>query len=97
MARQISRSRIPPISPWPRKSPAWTFWNSKNRTQAGEKIRAAVVARVRSAKSQLATLEEEVQRWKEQAHRKKARLAKSSPKKTSKKKSFEDGQQLFDI
>jgi hypothetical protein len=55
------------------------------------------VARVRSAKGQLATLEEEVERWKEQAQRKKARLAKSSSKKTSKKKSFEDGQQLFDI
>jgi hypothetical protein len=80
-----------------RKSPAWTFWNAKNRAQAGEIIRAAVVARVRSAKGQLATLEEEVERWKEQAQRKKARLAKSSSKKTSKKKSFEDGQQLFDI
>jgi hypothetical protein len=55
------------------------------------------MARVRSAKGQLATLEEEVERWKEQAQRKKSRLAKSSPKKTSKKKSFEDGQQLFDI
>ncbi len=80
-----------------KKSPAWTFWNSKNRTQVGEKIRAAVVARVRSAKSQLATLEEEVERWKEQARHKRERLAKSSSKKTSKKKNFEDGQQLFDI
>ena len=46
---------------------------------------------------ELATLEEEVQRWKEQARRKRERLTKSSPKKTSKKKNFEDGQQLFDI
>jgi len=80
-----------------KKSPAWTFWHAKDRTQVGEKIRAAVVLRVRSAKGQLATLEEEIQRWKEQARRKKARLTKSSPKKTSKKKNFEDGQQLFDI
>ena len=80
-----------------RKSPAWTFWHAKNRTQAGEKIRAAVVARVRSAKNQLAMLEQEVERWKEQACHKKERLTKRSPKKASKKKNFEDGQQLFDI
>lgn len=80
-----------------RKSPAWTFWHAKNRTQAGEKIRATVLARVRLAKEELSSLEQEVERWKEQGRRKKERLAKSTPKKTSKKKSFEDGQQLFDI
>jgi hypothetical protein len=80
-----------------RKSPAWTFWHAKNRTQAGEKIRATVLARIRSAKEELASLEEEVERWKEQALRKKERSSKPSRQKATKKKNFEDGQQLFDI
>ena len=80
-----------------RKSPAWTFWHAKNRTQAGEKIRATVLARIRSAKEELASLEEEVEHWKEQARRKKERSSKPSRQKATKKKSFEDGQQLFDL
>lgn len=79
-----------------KKAPAWTFWHAKDRQRAGEKIRAAVVARVAEAKENLGILEEEVRRWKEQAQRDRERTAKNSPKK-SKKKNFDDGQQLFDI
>ena len=79
-----------------KKSPAWTFWHAKDRQSAGEKIRATVVTRIRAAKQQLSILEKEVQRWKEQANRHRECSAKSSPKK-SKKKNFDDGQQLFDI
>lgn len=79
-----------------KKSPAWTFWHAKDRQRAGEKIRASVVARIKTAKQQLSTLEEEVARWKEQSQRVREHAAKRSPKK-SKKKNFEDGQQLFDI
>jgi hypothetical protein len=79
-----------------KKSPAWTFWHAKDRQRAGEKIRAAVVARVAEAKQNLNDLEGEVRRWKEQAQRARERAAKKAPKK-SKKKDFDDGQQLFDI
>lgn len=80
-----------------KKSPAWTFWHAKDRKVAGEKIRAAVVARIAEAKKNLGTLEEEIKRWKEQARRIRERPAKSSPKKPRKKKTFDDGQQFFDL
>ena len=80
-----------------KKSPAWTFWHAKDRQRAGEKIRASVVARIKTAKQQLSTLEKEVDRWKEQARREKERYANRAAKKTSKKKNFDDGQQLFDL
>ena len=80
-----------------KKSPAWTFWHAKDRQRAGEKIRASVVARIRTAKKQLSTLEEEVGRWKEQALREKARYDSRTTRKTSKKKNFDEGQQLFDL
>lgn len=47
-----------------RKTPAWMFWNSKNRMKAGEKIRSGVLKRVEEARRQLASLEAEIERWK---------------------------------
>lgn len=64
-----------------RKSPAWTLWHAKNRPSAEKKLRAAVEKRVESAKIQLADLEAEVARWKEESDRKKAR--KRRPKSTA--------------
>lgn len=56
-----------------KKSPAWSLWHAKNRPSAEKKLRAAVEKRVESAKIQLADLEAEVARWKEESERKKAR------------------------
>ncbi|MFM8363796.1 MAG: hypothetical protein ACKOAS_01440 [Verrucomicrobiota bacterium] len=63
-----------------KKTPAWTFWHSKNRPLAEKKLRATVENRVQSAKNQLARLESELARWKEESLRKKnRRRGKSSP------------------
>jgi len=62
-----------------KKSPAWTLWHSKNRQTAEKKLRATVEKRVESAKIQLADLEAEVARWKEEAERKKARNRRPKP------------------
>jgi DNA replication initiation complex subunit (GINS family) len=62
-----------------KKSPAWTLWHAKNRESAEKKLRATVEKRVESAKIQLADLEAEVARWKEEADRKKARKRRPKP------------------
>lgn len=80
-----------------RKSPAWTFWHAKDRSRVGEKIRASVESRILSAKKQLAILEAEVQRWKEEAIRRKTHASKPPKTKGRKKKTFDENQQLFDI
>jgi hypothetical protein len=95
-----------------KKSPAWTLWHAKNRESAEKKLRASVEKRVQSAKNQLADLEAEVARWKEESDRKKARkrrpkpdsadwthpAEKPAPSKPRKKKSSgADEQDLFDF
>ena len=87
-----------------KKSPAWSFWHAKDRKRAGEKIRAEVNKRVLLAKSQLAALEEELARWKQEALQKKSRRrpefgSSSKPRKSgsSKKSSASDTQDLFDF
>ena len=61
-----------------KKSPAWSFWHSKNRQSAEKKLREAAEKRVQSAKTQLAQIESEVARWKAESESKKAR--KRAPK-----------------
>ena len=63
-----------------KKSPAWTLWHAKNRRSAEKKLRADVEKRVETAKIQLADLEAEVARWKEESERKKARKRRPKPK-----------------
>jgi hypothetical protein len=85
-----------------KKTPAWTFWHSKDRKSAGKKIRQAVEKRVQSSKTELTRLERELARWKEEFLSKKARRRTAGGvqvrgRKTRKKTSSSDVQGVFDI
>ncbi len=77
-----------------RSSPAWQFWHADNRQQIGTKMRAAVEARIRDAKNHIATLEQQIDFWKQDAGMSKRKAPKSKGRK-SKGDSSEQG--LFDF
>ena len=77
-----------------RSSPAWQFWHADNRQKVGAKMRAAVEARIRDAKNHIATLEQQIDFWKQDAGMSKRKAPKSKGRK-SKGDSSEQG--LFDF
>jgi hypothetical protein len=77
-----------------RSSPAWQFWHADNRQKVGAKMRAAVEARIRDAKNHIATLEQQIDFWKQDAGMSKCKAPKSKGRK-SKGDSSEQG--LFDF
>jgi hypothetical protein len=77
-----------------RSSPAWQFWHADNRQKVGAKMRAAVEARIRDAKNHIATLEQQIDFWKQDAGMSKRKAPKSKGRK-SKGESSEQG--LFDF
>ena len=77
-----------------RSSPAWQFWHADNRQKVGAKMRAAVEARVRDAKNHIATLEQQIDLWKQDAGMSKRKAPKSKGR-NSKGDSSEQG--LFDF
>jgi hypothetical protein len=77
-----------------RSSPAWQFWHADNRQKVGAKMRVAVEARIRDAKNHIATLEQQIDFWKQDAGMSKRKAPKSKGRK-SKGDSSEQG--LFDF
>ena len=77
-----------------RSSPAWQFWHADNRQKVGAKMRAAVEARIRDAKNHIATLEQQIDFWKQDAGMSKRKAPKPKGRK-SKGDSSEQG--LFDF
>jgi len=77
-----------------RSSPAWQFWHADNRQKVAAKMRAAVEARIRDAKNHIATLEQQIDFWKQDAGMSKRKAPKPKGRK-SKGDSSEQG--LFDF
>ena len=77
-----------------RSSPAWQFWHADNRQKVGAKMRAAVEARIRDAKNHIATLEQQIDLWKQEAGMGRPKAPKSKGRRS---KSDSSGQGLFDF